>query len=87
VVTVISRFRVRNGLEEEVRRAFLNRPRLVEKTPGFRGLEVLTDSQDPAVFLLLTRWADEASFQTWHRSDAHHQSHGLMPQGLKLDAA
>ena len=87
MVTVISRFRVRNGLEEEVRRAFLNRPRLVEKTPGFRGLEVLTDSQDPAVFLLLTRWADEASFQTWHRSEAHHQSHGLIPQGLKLDAA
>ena len=87
MVTVISRFRVRNGLENEVRRAFLNRPRLVEKAPGFRGLEVLTDAQDPAVFLLLTRWTDEASFQTWHRSEAHHESHSLMPHGLKLDAA
>jgi diguanylate cyclase (GGDEF)-like protein len=87
VVTVISRFRVRNGLQEEVRNAFLNRPRLVENTPGFFGLEVLTDATDPAVFLLLTRWADEASFRAWHSSEAHNQSHEFIPRGLKLDAS
>ncbi|MBI2680346.1 MAG: diguanylate cyclase [Candidatus Solibacter usitatus] len=87
MVTVISRFRVRNGLEEQVRRAFLDRPRLVEKAAGFHGLEVLTDAADPSVFLLVTRWADQASFQAWHRSDAHHRSHQMMPPGLKLDAA
>jgi heme-degrading monooxygenase HmoA len=87
MVTVISRFRVRNGLEEEVRKAVLNRPRLVENASGFCGLEVLTDATDPAVFLLLTRWRDESSFRAWHGSAAHHESHGLMPQGLKLDAA
>jgi len=86
VVTVISRFRVRNGLEQEVCRAFLNRPRLVEKAAGFCGLDVLTDAANPSVFLLLTRWTDESSFQAWHRSEAHHQSHAMMPQGLKLDA-
>ncbi len=86
MVTVISRFRVRNGLEQEVCRAFLNRPRLVEKAAGFCGLDVLTDAANPSVFLLLTRWTDESSFQAWHRSEAHHQSHSMMPQGLKLDA-
>ena len=85
MVTVISRFRVRNGLEDEVRRAFLNRPRLVENAAGFCGLEVLTDAVDPSIFLLLTRWTDEAAFQAWHRSEAHHQSHQFMPPGLKLD--
>jgi heme-degrading monooxygenase HmoA len=85
VVTVISRFRVRNGQEEEVRAAFLNRPRLVEEASGFCGLEVVTDASDAAVFLLITRWRDEASFRAWHRSEAHHASHGRMPQGLKLD--
>jgi diguanylate cyclase (GGDEF)-like protein len=74
-------------MEEEVRRAFLDRPRLVENAPGFCGLSVLTDAKDPSVFLLLTRWADEGSFRSWHRSEAHHQSHELMPKGLKLDAA
>ena len=72
MVTVISRFRVRNGMEEEVRQAFLNRPRLVEKAPGFCGLDVLTDTTDPSVFLLLTRWSDEESFRAWHRSASHH---------------
>jgi two-component system cell cycle response regulator len=68
-----------------VRRAFLNRPRLVGKAAGFRDINVLTDATDPSVFLLLTRWTDAESFRTWHRSAAHHQSHQLIPQGLKLD--
>ena len=87
MVTVISRFRVRNGLEKEVREAFANRPRLVENAAGFCGIEVLTDSSDPSIFLLLTRWTDEESFRVWHRSEAHHQSHAWIPKGLKLDAA
>jgi diguanylate cyclase (GGDEF)-like protein len=87
LVTVISRFRVRNGRQDEVRRAFVNRPRLVEKAAGFRGLEVLTDAADPSVFLLLTRWTDEASFRAWHHSEAHHRSHELIPEGLKLDSS
>ena len=87
MITVISRFRVRNGLEEEVRLAFLNRPRLVEKAAGFCGLDVLTDSSDPSVFLLVTRWTEEDSFRAWYRSEAHHLSHKLMPKGLKLDAS
>jgi heme oxygenase (mycobilin-producing) len=87
VVTVISRFKVRNGLEQDVQEAFLNRPRLVENVAGFCGLSVLTDAADPSIFLLLTRWTNAESFQTWHRSDAHHHSHSFMPKGLKLDAA
>jgi diguanylate cyclase (GGDEF)-like protein len=87
VITAISRFRVRNGLQEEVRQAFLHRPHLVEKAAGFCGLDVLTDAADPSVFVLLTRWTDQESFRAWHRSDAHHQSHALIPRGLKLDAS
>lgn len=87
MVTVISRFRVRNGMEEEVRQAFLDRPRLVEKATGFCGLDVLIDAADPSVFLLLTRWTDEESFRIWHRSESHHASHVLIPKGLKLDPA
>jgi diguanylate cyclase (GGDEF)-like protein len=87
VVTVISRFRVRNGREEDVRKAFLNRPRLVESAHGFRGIDILTDAADPSAFLLITRWTDEESFRSWHRSEAHHKSHQLIPKGLKLDAS
>lgn len=87
MVTVISRFKVRNGLENQVREAFLNRPRLVEGAPGFCGIDVLTDAADPSLFMLVTRWTDEASFHAWHKSEAHHASHSFIPKGLKLDAS
>lgn len=87
MVTVISRFRVRNGMEDEVRNAFANRPHLAEEAVGFCGLSVLTDTVDPSVFLLVTRWTDEIAFRAWHRSEAHHQSHERMPHGVKLDSS
>jgi diguanylate cyclase (GGDEF)-like protein len=87
MVTVISRFRVRNGFEDQVRAAFPARPRLVENEKGFCGLEVLTDASDGCIFLLITRWTSEAAFRSWHSSAAHHASHEFIPQGLKLDAS
>jgi heme-degrading monooxygenase HmoA len=35
MVTVLSRFTVANGMEAEVREAFVNRPHLVAGAPGF----------------------------------------------------
>jgi diguanylate cyclase (GGDEF)-like protein len=84
---VISRFRVREGLEDEVRDAFESRPRLVEKAAGFRGYDILVDADDPTVFLLLTRWSDEESFRAWERGATHLQSHKMIPKELKLDAS
>jgi heme-degrading monooxygenase HmoA len=87
MVLVISRFRVANAKDEEVRKAFLNRPRLVENAPGFLNLEVFTERGDPSCFYLVTRWNDVGAFQAWHRSEAHRQSHEGIPSGLKLDAS
>jgi diguanylate cyclase (GGDEF)-like protein len=87
VILAVSRFRVANGMEAAVSEAFVNRPGLVEAAAGFLGLETYTDSADPKTFWLVTRWADARSFKGWHRSEAHHASHGAMPSGLKLDAS
>jgi heme-degrading monooxygenase HmoA len=81
---VLSRFKVANDMQEEVRAAFLARHRLVDVVPGFLGLEVFTDSEDSSVFHLVTRWTDLQSFREWHGSEAHHQSHRGIPKGLKL---
>jgi heme-degrading monooxygenase HmoA len=78
----VSRFAVKNGMDQEVRRAFQNRPRGVDSVPGFLWLEVF---QREAEFLLVTRWTDEPAFRAWHSSPAHHESHRLIPAGLKLD--
>ena len=87
MIIAMSRFRVKGHREQDVRQAFLDRPRLVESRPGFLGLEVFQDRADDAIFYLVTRWCDAASFQTWHSSQAHKDSHELMPKGLKLDSA
>jgi len=85
LVVVLSRFRVANGLGPEVRAAFRSRPRLVDEAPGFLGLETFVDEQDDDTFYLLTRWTDFASFQRWHGSASHRESHRFIPKGLKLD--
>ena len=86
MVLAVSRFRVANGLEDEVQEAFRQRPRFVDDEPGFLGMETFTDAAEPTVFYLVTRWTDAAAFHAWHRSDAHHLSHRFIPRGLKLDA-
>ena len=72
-------------MEADVARAFRERPRAVEQTPGFLWLEVCVDSADPAVFYLITRWTDLEAFDRWHRSAEHRSSHRFIPRGLKLD--
>lgn len=83
---VISRFRVSNGMSDEVAAAFRARPHLVDDAPGFVRMEVLSPAEDASEFWLVTHWTDEESFRTWHRSHAYRESHAGIPKGLKLDA-
>ena len=85
MVLVISTFKVANGMEAQVRQAFLDRPRMVDDAPGFLGMEVLVDHHDGSIFHLLTRWTGEASFQSWHSGPIHRLAHHGIPKGLKLD--
>lgn len=80
----LSKFKVRNGLEAEVRDAFLARPHLVDEAPGFVRMDVVSPAGDSAEFWLLTYWRDEASFNEWHRSHLYRESHAGIPHGLKL---
>lgn len=79
-----SRFVVRNGMEEEVRHAFVARPHVVDHAPGFCRMEVLRPLETPGEFWLLTWWTDEAAFVTWHKSHDYRESHAGIPKGLKL---
>lgn len=85
MILALSRFRVVNGMEEQVAAAFRNRPHLVERASGFLGLEVFRDRNVSGSFYLVTRWSDEQSFREWHGSEAHRRSHKGIPGGLRLD--
>ncbi|MGB8635429.1 MAG: antibiotic biosynthesis monooxygenase [Rhodanobacteraceae bacterium] len=84
VFVALSRFTIRNGMDAEVREAFVSRPHLVDSAPGFLGMEVMSPIEDAAQIWLLTRWTDEQSYRTWHRSHSYHESHSGIPKGLKL---
>ena len=80
----LSRFTIRNDMAEDVRQAFRARPHLVDTEQGFLGMQVMSPIDNPAEIWLVTRWTDEQSYRTWHRSHAYHESHGGIPKGLKL---
>ena len=80
----MSRFTVANGMLDPVRKAFRERPHLVDGATGFLRMDVISPHLAPAEFWLLTYWTDEESYREWHKSHAYHDSHSGIPKGLKL---
>ena len=80
----LSCFTIANNMSDEVRAAFRDRPHLVDRAPGFIGMEVMSPLGTPAEVWLLTRWQDEESYRTWHRGHDYRASHLGIPAGLKL---
>ena len=83
-IGVLSKFFVANDMAADVKQAFLLRPHLVDHAPGFVRMDVLSPEDAPNEIWLLTYWVDLASYQTWHKSHAYHESHAGIPKGLKL---
>jgi heme oxygenase (mycobilin-producing) len=80
----LSKFKVRNGMEADVRAAFLRRPHLVDSAEGFVRMDVVSPTGDDSEFWLFTWWRDEATFRAWHHSHLYRDSHAGIPRGLKL---
>jgi heme-degrading monooxygenase HmoA len=80
----LSRFTVANGMAEQVKDAFINRPHLVDTACGFLRMQVITPSDDLREIWLFTYWRNETSFKAWHRSHLYHDAHKGIPKGLKL---
>jgi heme-degrading monooxygenase HmoA len=80
----LSRFTIANDTSDAVRAAFRERPHLVDAAPGYLGMEVMSPVDSQAEIWLLTRWTDEQSYRSWHRSHEYHESHKAIPNGLRL---
>jgi heme oxygenase (mycobilin-producing) len=60
---------------DELARRFAGRAGAVDNAPGFEGFELLQPTDGRNVWLVLTRWADEESFEAWTKSRAFSHGH------------
>jgi heme oxygenase (mycobilin-producing) len=80
----MSRFTIANDKTDEVKQAFVGRPHLVDRAPGFVRMDVISPLDAPNEIWLITYWTDQESYAVWHRSHLYHESHAGIPKGLKL---
>jgi heme oxygenase (mycobilin-producing) len=66
---------------------------MVDKMPGFQGMDVLRDGDKPGHYVVMTRWAERANFDNWanspeftagHRHTNSGDGNGAAPQGIEF---
>jgi heme oxygenase (mycobilin-producing) len=81
-VVKINAITVREGSGDELARRFAKRAGAVDGADGFEGFELLKPNDDRGVWLVVTRWRDEESFNAWLDSPAFSRGHrGPAPRG------
>lgn len=61
---------------DELARRFAARAGAVDGVSGFEGFELLQPTDGRNVWLVVTRWADEESFEAWKNSASFGHGHG-----------
>ena len=61
---------------DELAHRFAQRAGAVDGQPGFKGFELLRPTDGRNVWLVVTRWADEASFEAWTSGRDFQKAHG-----------
>ena len=72
---------------DELARRFAARAGAVDGQPGFEGFELLQPTDGRNVWLVVTRWADEGSFEAWKNSASFGHGHGRPAAGAEGAAA
>lgn len=60
---------------DELAKRFAARAGAVDGQSGFEGFELLKPTDDRRTWLVVTRWADEESFQAWVNSPSFGHGH------------
>jgi len=63
----------------EVASRFAARAGAVDGAAGFEGFELLRPTDERTQWLVLTRWADEESFEAWRSSPSFGEGHQAPP--------
>jgi len=74
-VVKINAITVGEGSGDELARRFASRAGAVDHAEGFEGFELFRPTDDRLTWLVVTRWKDEASFESWVSSPAFAEGH------------
>lgn len=74
-VIKINAITVPEGSGDELAQRFAARAGAVDDQPGFQGFELLKPTDERNVWLVVTRWADQASFDAWVSSPGFAHGH------------
>ena len=72
---------------DELARRFAARAGAVDDQDGFEGFELLKPTDERTVWLVVTRWRDEESFQAWMGSSSFRRGHAGSGGGRADDAS
>jgi heme-degrading monooxygenase HmoA len=80
---IVSLFHVRvpEAAIQPFEQSWKQRAGLVDKMPGFRGLEVLRDGSEPGKYIVLTHWETKGDFERWANSPEFVAGHARAGQG------
>lgn len=82
-VVKINAITVPEGSGDELAIRFAGRAKNIDNVAGFEGFELLRPTDGRNVWLVMTRWCDDAAFDAWVESDAFRNAH----QGTHGDTA
>lgn len=64
-IVKINAISVPEGRGEELERRFAARKHAIDAQPGFEGFQLLRPVKGDDRYFVVTRWADEAAYQSW----------------------
>ena len=88
MIVVMSRIRVVRGNADELATQYRNRLRLADDHPGCLGIEILRNLDDPAEFVVYSRWRRLQDYQGYRSSAAYREAHrriSEIPGGVLID--
>lgn len=69
-IVKINAITVPEGAGPELEARFAARKHAVDSSPGFEGFQLLRPVAGDHRYFVVTRWADEASYEAWRDGDA-----------------
>ena len=81
MIVVMSRLRLKRGMEKHFEERFAQRARLADKAEGFISLDVLR-GEEKGEYVVMSRWRSRKDFEAWLQSPAFDSAHSGTPSSL-----